>query len=208
MAKTEILNMAGTSAGETDLKDEVFATEPNVALMHQIVVAEEANSRQGTHDTKNRALITGGGRKPFRQKGTGRARQGTIRAPHMYHGAVVFGPHPRSYEQCSPKKMRHGAARSAFSARFSDGDIIVVDEIRLDAISTKSFAAFLKAVGAEGKVLVITAENNDVVWKSARNIPGICMRVAPQMSTRDILVADKIIIENGAVATLEEVLLK
>lgn len=207
MAKIQILDMAGKSSGETELNDGIFAVEPNVGLMHQVVVAEEANARQGTHDTKNRALITGGGIKPFRQKGTGRARQGSIRAPHMYHGAVVFGPHPRSYSQDAPKKMRRGAVKSAFSSRLTDGDIIVVDEIRLDSISTKAFSSFVKAVGAEGKVLVIIAENNDTIWKSARNIPFMNVRVAPQMSTRDILYADKIIIEKGAIAKLEEVLL-
>lgn len=207
MAKTAIFNMAGQSAGEVELNNDIFAVEPNVALMHQVVVAEEANSRQGTHDTKNRALITGGGIKPFRQKGTGRARQGSIRAPHMYHGAIVFGPHPRGYEQAAPRKMRHNAVKSAFSARLADGDIIVVDSITMEAPSTKTFNGFVKAVGGQGKVLVITASADENVWKSARNIDGMAVRVAPMMSTRDILLADKIIIENGAIAKLEEVLL-
>lgn len=206
MAKLGILNMAGQSAGDIELKPEIFELEPNIALMHQVVLAEEANGRQGTSNTKTRSFISGGGAKPFRQKGTGRARQGSIRSPHMYHGAVVFGPHPRSYEQNTPKKMRRGAVRSALSARLADGDIIIVDDIKLDSISTKSFVQFIKAVSNAKKTLIILDRVDDIVWKSARNIPAITVRVAPVLSARDLLNTEKIIMVKGAVAKLEEVL--
>ena len=154
MPKISLRNMSGEQVGDLDLRSEVFAVEANVPLMHQAVVAENANSRQGTAQTKTRGQVKGGGAKPFRQKGTGRARQGTIRAPHYYHGGVVFGPHPRSYEKALPKKMRRAAVRCALSARVADGDVVVVEEIKLDVISTKKMVAFLESVEAYGKTLL------------------------------------------------------
>lgn len=206
MAKVNLLNMAGQPAGEMEIKPEVFEVKPNVALMHQVVIAEEANYRQGTHQTKTKGEVRGGGAKPFRQKGTGRARQGANNNPHMYHGGVVFGPHPRSYAQNTPVKMRRGALRSALSARFADGDIIFIDSIKVDAISTKNFANFLKAVGADKKTLVVVEGIDEQVWKSARNIAKTTVRFAPVVSTRDVLNVDKVVMAGAAVAKLEEVL--
>ena len=200
--------MSGGQVGDVELNASVFGVEPNIHLMHQVVVAEEANGRQGTHDVKTRAEVSGGGAKPFRQKGTGRARQGTIRAPHMYHGGIVFGPTPRSYRQDTPKKMRRGALKSAISARITDGDVIIVDEIKLDKISTKLMTEFLKSVGASGKVLIAVTSITQEVSKSARNIPGVSLRLSPGFSTREILNSDKIIMTQAAVSALEEVLSK
>ncbi len=208
MAKANLLNMAGQPAGEIELNAEVFEVKPNLGLMHQVVIAEEANYRQGTHQTKTKGEVRGGGAKPFRQKGTGRARQGANNNPHQYHGGVVFGPHPRSYEQKTPVKMRRGALRSALSARFADGDIIFIDSIKMDDISTKGFATFLKAVGADTKALVVIEGVDDNVWKSARNIDKIAVRIAPCVSTRDILNVNKVVMAGAAVAKLEEVLTK
>ena len=206
MAKVNLLNMAGQPAGEMDIKDEVFGVEPNIDLMHQVVIAEEANYRQGTHQTKTKGEVRGGGAKPFRQKGTGRARQGANNNPHMYHGGVVFGPHPRSYRQDTPVKMRRGALKSALSARFADGDIIFIDSIKVDDISTKNFAAFLKAVGSDKKTLVVIEGVDEKVWLSARNIAKTTVRFAPVLSTRDVLNVDKVVMAGAAVAKLEEVL--
>ncbi|MCE5200682.1 MAG: 50S ribosomal protein L4 [Armatimonadota bacterium] len=205
MAKVSLKNMAGEQVGDLDLKAEVFGVELNIPLMHQAVVAEEANMRQGTADTKSRAEVSGGGAKPYRQKGTGRARQGSTRAPHYYHGGVTFGPTPRSYDKALPKKMRRGALRSALSAKVADESVIVVDEIKLDSISTKKMAALLKGLEATGKALVVLDGVTEEILKSSRNIPRLLIRVAPAVSVRDILNADKIVMTRGAVAKLEEV---
>jgi len=205
MAKISLRSMSGESVGELELKAEVFEVAANVPLMHQAVVAEEANTRQGTAATKTRGEVRGGGAKPYRQKGTGRARQGSIRAPHYYHGGVVFGPHPRSYAKALPKKMRRGALKSALSARITDGDVVVVDEIKMDAISTKKFAAFLDSLGAYGKALVVLDAMSEEIRKSSRNIPGVELRVSPGVSVRDVLNADKVILTKVAVEKLEEV---
>ncbi|MBO7393669.1 MAG: 50S ribosomal protein L4 [Abditibacteriota bacterium] len=206
MAKVNCLKMDGAAAGELELAAAVFEAEKNIPLMHQAVVAEEANMRQGTSDSKTRTDVSGGGAKPYRQKGTGRARQGSIRAPHYYHGGVVFGPHPRSFAKNMPKKMRRGALRSALSAQFADGLISVVDEIKADSISTKQFASFLKTMGDAKRYLVVLDKADDMIWKSARNIPGVEVRVSPCVSVRDLLVAKKIIMTKAAVERLEEVL--
>lgn len=206
MPKTVIRSMSGDQIGDLELKSEVFEVEPNIPLMHQAVVAEQANMRQGTADTKTRGEIRGGGAKPYRQKGTGRARQGSIRAPHYYHGGVVFGPHPRSYAQALPKKMRRGALKSALSARFVDEAIVIVDEVKLDGISTKQMAAFLKSVEADCKVLLVVDGMSEEIMKSSRNIPRLALRVAPAVSVRDLLNADKVVMTRAAVERLQEVL--
>jgi large subunit ribosomal protein L4 len=197
--------MAGEQVGELELKAELFEVAPNVPLMHQAVVAENANARQGTAATKTRKEVRGGGAKPYRQKGTGRARQGSIRAPHYAHGGVVFGPHPRSYEKALPKKMKRGALRSALSARFTDGAVVVVDEIKMDTISTKAMVAFLDSVEAFGRTVMVLDSITDEILKSSRNIPGVLLRVAPAISVRDVMNADKIVLSRAAVAKLEEV---
>ncbi len=208
MPKVSLCNMSGERVGDLDLKPEVFEVEPSVPLMHQAVVAENANTRQGTADTKTRSEVRGGGAKPYRQKGTGRARQGTIRAVQWAGGGVAFGPTPRSYRKAMPKKMRRGALKSALSARLVDDAIVVLDEIKMDAISTKQMAAFLDAFEAFGRTLVVLDEASNEMTKSARNIPGVELRVAPGVSVRDVLNAEKIIMTRGAVEKIEEVFAK
>lgn len=206
MPKIGLRNMSGESVGEIELAGGVFEATPSVPLMHQAVVTEMANQRLGTSDTLKRGEVSGGGRKPYRQKGTGRARQGSTRAPHWYHGGVAFGPHPRSYEKSMPRKMRRAAIRSALSARLADEAIVVLDEIKLEKISTKAMVEILNGVGAYGKTLVVVDENNEVIAKSSRNIPGVELRISPAVSVRDILDAEKIIMTRGAVEKLQEVL--
>jgi len=205
MPKVSVRNMSGESVGEFDLKPEVFEVTPNVALMHQAVVAEEANARLGTASTKTRGEVSGGGAKPYRQKGTGRARQGSIRAPHYAHGGVVFGPHPRSYAKSLPKKMRRGALKSALSARLADGAVVVVDEIKLDGISTKRMASFLDSVEAFGRTLVVLDQITDEIKLSTRNIPGVELRLSPAISVREVLNADTIVMTRAAAEKLQEV---
>jgi large subunit ribosomal protein L4 len=205
MAKISLKNMAGDQIGDLELKAEVFEVEPNIALMHQAVVAEQANIRQGTADTKTRSEVSGGGAKPYRQKGTGRARQGSIRAPHYYHGGIVFGPEPRSYRKAMPKKMRRSALRSALSARVADDAVVVVDEIRLDGISTRKMVSFLDGVEATRRTLVVLDSASNEILLSSRNIPGVELRIAPGVSVRDVLNADKIVMTRAAVTKFEEV---
>lgn len=205
MPKVSVLKMTGESAGKISLADEVFQVAPNVALMHQAVIAEQANARLGTADTRTRGEVRGGGKKPYRQKGTGRARQGSIRAPHYAHGGVVFGPHPRSYAQSLPRKMKRGAIKSALSARLADGDIVFVDELKLDKISTKEMAGVLDGLEAFGRTLIVLDEITDEIRLSSRNIPGVALRVAPAISVRDVLNADKIVMTSAAAKKLEEV---
>ena len=205
MPKVSLRNMDGGQVGDLELRSELFEVEANVPLMHQAVVAEEANKRQGTASTKDRGEVRGGGAKPYRQKGTGRARQGSIRAPHYYHGGVVFGPTPRSYYKAFPMKMRRAAMKSALSARVADDAVIVVDEIKLEKISTKLMVQFLNKVGADGKTLVVVDMITEEIRKSVRNIPGVELRVSPAFSVRDLLNAEKIVMTRAAVERLEEV---
>ena len=206
MPKLSVRNVKGETVGDFEVSDSVFGAEANIHLMHQAVVAEEANARQGTSKVKTRAEVRGGGRKPFRQKGTGRARQGTIRAPHMYHGGVVFGPSPRSYSKALPKKMRRGALKSALSARLDDGDLMILDTVLPESISTRKMVASLESLGAVGRVLVVTDTLTREFTLSTRNIPGLMVRLSPAVSVRDVLVADKIIMSKVAVERLQEVL--
>ena len=204
MPRVSLHNMSGEAIGDLEVKAEVFEVSPNVALMHQAVVAEEANARQGTAATKTRGEVRGGGAKPYRQKGTGRARQGSIRAPQFVHGGVVFGPHPRSYRKALPKKMRRGALKSALSARLADGDVVIVDEIKLDAISTKKMAEFLDSVGAFRRTIVVLDGITDELTLSTRNIPNVELRLSPAISVREVLNSDKIVMTRAAVEKLEE----
>jgi|YNPBryantNP2012_1023418.scaffolds.fasta_scaffold20315_3 large subunit ribosomal protein L4 len=206
MPKISLRNMAGEHVGDLELKSELFAGKPNVALMHQAVVSEEANKRQGTADTKTRSEVRGGAAKPYRQKGTGRARQGSIRAPHYAHGGTVFGPTPRSYRQDMPKKMRRAAIRSALSARLADEAVVFVDEIKLDKISTKAMAQWLNTLDAYGRTLIVVEGISNELRLSCRNIPGVDVKISPGISVRDVLNADKIIMTRAAVQKLEEVL--
>ena len=204
MPTVKIYNMLGKEAGEMELSADIFGVEPNAAVLHA-VVNYLANQRQGTQSTKTRTEVSGGGRKPWRQKGTGHARQGSIRAPQWTHGGIALGPKPRSYNYVLPKKMRRLALKSALSSKVADGALLVLDELKLDEIKTKTVAAMLTALNADRKVLLVLPEKNDVAVKSARNIPGVKTALVNTINTYDILNADKLIVVKDAVAKIEEV---
>ena len=205
MPTVKIYNMLGKEAGEMELSADIFGIEPNAAVLHSAVVNYLANQRQGTQSTKTRTEVSGGGRKPWRQKGTGHARQGSIRAPQWTHGGIALGPKPRSYNYVLPKKMRRLALKSALSSKVADGALLVLDELKLDEIKTKTVAAMLTALNADRKVLLVLPEKNDVAVKSARNIPGVKTALVNTINTYDILNADKLIVVKDAVAKIEEV---
>ena len=204
MANVAVLNMAGAQVGTIELNDAIFGIEANEHVMHLAVVQYLANQRQGTQSTKTRAEVRGGGRKPYRQKGTGRARQGSIRSPQWVGGGVVFAPKPRDYSDRVNRKLKRLALKSALSAKAASGDLLVVDNLALDAIKTKSIQAFLDAVSA-GKTIFITPEVNVNVYKSARNIPGVSTTTAKILSVYDIVNAEKLVIDQKALAIIEEV---
>ena len=196
--------MEGNNVGTIELADSVFGIEPNAAVMHQVVVSYLAAQRQGTQSALTRSEVSGGGKKPWRQKGTGRARQGSTRAPQWTHGGIVFAPKPRDYSYTLNKKVKRLALKSALSAKAASGDILVVDELKLDAIKTKDMRNFLNAVEA-GKSVVITPEVNEIVVKSARNIPGVVTTTAKILSVYDIVNAKRLVIDKAALAIIEEV---
>ena len=171
MSAIKVLNMAGAEVGTVELNDSIFGIEPNTAVVHEVVKNHLANCRQGTQSALTRAEVSGGGKKPWRQKGTGHARQGSTRAPQWTHGGIVFAPKPRSYSYVLNKKVKRLAMKSALSAKAAAGEIIVIDSIKMDSIKTKDFRAFLTAVKADGKSLVVTPAKDEVIVKSARNIP-------------------------------------
>ena len=203
--QTKVFDMAGKQVGEIELSDAIFGIEPNEAVVHDVVKNHLANCRQGTQSSLTRAEVSGGGIKPWRQKGTGRARQGSIRAPQWVHGGVALGPKPRSYNYSLNKKTKRLALLSALSAKAAAGEIIVVDGLDMGEIKTKTFAAFLKNVESTGKSLVVTPETRVNVVKSAANIPGVRTTPVSTLNVYDILNADKFIIDKAAVAKLEEV---
>ena len=205
MAKTNLYDMAGKVVGEIELNDSVFGIEPNMAVVHENVKNHLANMRQGTQSTLTRAEVRGGGRKPWRQKGSGRARQGSIRAPQWTHGGIARGPKPRSYRYTINKKSRRLAIRSALSAKMAAGSIIVIDNLTLPEIKTKAMVSFLNSVGASGSALVVTPAVEKNVVLSARNIPGVQTTFASVISVYDILKADKFVADQKAVAMIEEV---
>ena len=200
MAKTNVYDMSGKVVGEIELNDAVFGIEPNTAVMHEAVKNYLANQRQGTQSTLTRAEVRGGGRKPWRQKGTGRARQGSTRAPQWIHGGIALGPKPRDYGYHMNKKSRQLAIKSALSAKAAAGNIMVIENLDLSEVKTKNFVKFLSDVGATGKSLVVTPEVRRNVVLSARNIPGVRTTISSIISVYDILRADK-----AAVAKIEEV---
>ena len=204
MAKANVFNMAGQQVGEIELSEAVFGIEPNQAVVHEVVKNHLANCRQGTQSALTRAEVSGGGKKPWRQKGTGHARQGSTRAPQWTHGGIVFAPKPRDYSYTLNKKVKRLALKSALSAKAASGDILVVDELKLDAIKTKDMRNFLNAVEA-GKSVVITPEVNEIVVKSARNIPGVETSPARLINVYDILKAKQLIVDKAALAVIEEV---
>ena len=205
MPKIDVLNMAGEKVSELELSEAVFAVEPNTSAMHIAVVNYLANQRQGTQSTLTRAEVSGGGKKPWRQKGTGRARQGSTRSPQWYHGGIAHGPKPRSYRFTINKKVRKLALKSAFSAKVADNEMIVIDEIKLDAIKTKDMVKALAAVKAAKKALIVLPEKDDVVYRSARNIEGVKVAPVNAISVYDILNCDSLVIAKDAVAKIEEV---
>ena len=208
MSKINVLDMAGKVVGEMELCDCVFGIEPNNAVMHADVKNYLANQRHGTQSTLTRAEVSGGGRKPRRQKGSGFARQGSTRAPHWVHGGVALGPKPRDYRYSLNKKVKKLAIRSALSAKVAAGQMVVVDNIQLDEIKTRSMVQFLKAVGAEGKALVVTPEVNKNVVLSARNIPGVKTTFSGIICVYDSLKADKLVMGKAAVEKIQEVYAK
>ena len=204
MPKAILVNMAGTQVGEVELSEAVFGIEPNQVVVHEVVKNHLANCRQGTQSALTRAEVSGGGKKPWRQKGTGHARQGSTRAPQWTHGGIVFAPKPRDYSYTLNKKVKRLALKSALSAKAAEGAIVVVDELKLDAIKTKPVKQFLDAAGVT-KAVVITPEVNDIVVKSARNIPGVVTTTAKILSVYDIVNAKQLVIDKAALAIIEEV---
>ena len=205
MSKTFVYDMSGKQVGEIELSAAVFGVEPNAAVVHDVVKNHLANCRQGTQSALTRAEVSGGGRKPWRQKGTGRARQGSTRAPQWTHGGIVFAPKPRSYAYTLNKKVKRLALKSALSAKVAENNLVVIDSIKMDSIKTKTFANFLNAVGAEKKPLVVTAEADQLVVKSGRNIPGCEITFANLLNVYDIVNANKLVVDKAALAKIEEV---
>ena len=206
MPKVAVYNMSGAQVGEIELADSVFGIEPNQHVLHEAVVMQRASLRQGTHKTKGRSEVSGGGRKPWRQKGTGRARQGSIRAPQWKGGGTVFGPTPRSYKYKLPKKVRRLAIRSALSAKVKDDQIIVLDQLTMERPKTKEFVAMLNNLHVDRKALVVAADFDETVALSARNIPTVKFITANGINVLDVLGYDKLIITKDAVQKVEEVL--
>ncbi len=205
MPNIAVLNMAGKEVSTMELSDAIFGIEPNAAVMHHMVVNYLANQRQGTQSALTRAEVSGGGKKPWRQKGTGHARQGSTRAPQWTHGGVVFAPKPRDYSYTVNKKVRRLAMKSAFSAKAASNEIIVIDSITTDKFSTKTMAAMLKAVGSEKKALIVLPEVDKKVINSARNIPGVKTAQVNELNVYDMLNANKLIIAKEAVEKIQEV---
>ncbi len=205
MLKTNVYDMNGKQVGEIELSEAVFGVEPNESVVHDVVKNHLANCRQGTQSALTRAEVSGGGKKPWRQKGTGHARQGSTRAPQWTHGGIVFAPKPRDYSYTLNKKVRRLALKSVLSAKAASGDIVVIDEIKMDEIKTKKFAGFLSAVNVAGKALVVTPEVNENVVLSARNITGVQTTFANLINVYDILNAKKLVVDKAALAKIEEV---
>ena len=205
MSTIKVLNMAGAEVGTVELNDSIFGIEPNTAVVHEVVKNHLANCRQGTQSALTRAEVSGGGKKPWRQKRTGHARQGSPRAPQWTHGGIVFAPKPRSYSYVLNKKVKRLAMKSALSAKAAAGEIIVIDSIKMDSIKTKDFRAFLNAVKADGKSLVVTPAKDEIVVKSARNIPGVETAMANLINVYDILKAKYLVLDKEALAVIEEV---
>ncbi|SEN60739.1 50S ribosomal protein L4 [Lihuaxuella thermophila] len=206
MPKVAVLDMSGKQVGDIELSDAVFGITPNEAVLHEAVVMQQASLRRGTHATKNRAAVRGGGRKPWRQKGTGRARHGSIRSPIWVGGGVVFGPQPRSYAYKLPKKVRRLAIKSALSSKVRDNEMIVLDELKLEQAKTREMVNVLKNLGADKKALVVSDNLDENAVLSTRNIPGVKLISADGLNVLDVLYHDKLILTRGAVNRVEEVL--
>ncbi|HLO36437.1 MAG TPA: 50S ribosomal protein L4 [Candidatus Deferrimicrobium sp.] len=205
MPQTTLYDRTGKSVGSVELADALFAAPVNAAVLHQVVTAQLAGRRTGTADTKTRGEVRGGGKKPYRQKGTGRARQGSRTAPHYRGGGAVFGPHPRSYEQRLPRKMKRLALRGALTAKLGDEAIKVIDTFALEAIKTRDLAAVLGALDARGRILVVAPGRDERLELSARNLPTVEIILADSLNVVDLLKADVVLIEQPALARMEEV---
>jgi large subunit ribosomal protein L4 len=205
MPQTTLYDRTGASIGSVELSDQLFDAPVNAAVLHQVVTAQLAGRHLGTHDTKTRGEVRGGGRKPYRQKGTGRARQGHRTAPHFRGGGVVFGPHPRSYVQRLPRKMKQLALRGALTAKFGDDAIKVIDAFGLEAIKTRDLVSVLTAIGATGRVLVVAPTRDDTLHLSSRNLPTVEVILADSLNVVDLINADIVLIEQPALARMEEV---
>lgn len=205
MAKVALYNMEGTKTGDMEVSDAIFAAEVNKSVLHQVVVNYLANQRQGTQSTKTRTEVRGGGIKPWRQKGTGRARQGSIRAPQWTGGGVALGPKPRSYRFSVNKKIKRIALKSALSAKYADYKIFVIDELAVDEIKTAKIVALLKGLDVNSKALIVTADADEKVYKSARNIKGVTPTHVGTLNTYDVLNNDAFIVSKDAIAKIEEV---
>ena len=205
MSTIKVLNMSGKEVGTAELNDAVFGIEPNEPVVHEVVKNHLANCRQGTQSALTRAEVSGGGRKPWRQKGTGHARQGSTRAPQWTHGGVVFAPKPRSYRYTLNKKVKRLAMKSALSSKVLDGEMVVIDKITCENYRTKDIAAMLKAIGSEKKALIVLDGVDEKVIASARNIPGVKTAQVNTLNVYDILGANKFIVAQGAVEKIEEV---
>jgi large subunit ribosomal protein L4 len=206
MPKVALYNVTGAQVGEVELSDAVFGIEPHVHAIHEAVLLQQASLRQGTHKTKGRSEVRGGGRKPWKQKGTGRARQGSIRSPQWKGGGTVFGPTPRSYGYKLPRKVRRLAIRSALSSKVIENEVIVLDQLTLNAPKTKEFVAILSNLKVASKALVVGLTLDENVALSARNIPGVKFVAADGISVLDVMLHDKLIITKDAVQKVEEVL--
>jgi len=205
--RVPVYNVNGNQVSETELRDDIFAATVNEAVMHQALVRQMANARQGTHKTKTRGEVAGGGRKPWRQKGTGRARQGSIRAPHWKGGGTVFGPTPRSYEQKMPRKMRRQALRSALSVKAAGSQVRVLDLLEMSEPRTKDVVAMLKNLGIDGSsTLILVPQRDEVVLRSVRNLPAVQTLVAQYLNVRDLLKFDYILVPMASLQVIESIL--
>jgi large subunit ribosomal protein L4 len=205
MPSTPLYDRTGKTVGSVELSDELFAAPVNTAVLHQVVTAQLAARRVGTADTRTRGEIRGGGRKPYRQKGTGRARQGSLSAPHYRGGGTVFGPHPRSYEQRLPRKMKRLALRGALTAKLGDEQVKVIDAFGLDAIKSRDLVGVLRALEADGRVLVVAPGRDQNLELSARNLPTVEVILADSLNVVDLINADLVLIEQPALARMESV---
>ena len=205
MPTISVYDMTGKQTGSIELSADVFGIEPNVAVMHSAVINYLANQRQGTQSTKTRSEVSGGGRKPWRQKGTGHARQGSTRSPQWTHGGIALGPKPRSYRFALPKKVRRLALKSAFSSKVMADEMLVLESLSLEEIKTKTIVNMLNALGADRKVLLVLPEKDEKVVLSARNIPGVKTALVNTLNVYDVLNCDKFIVVKDAIAQLEEV---
>ncbi|MCC6889426.1 MAG: 50S ribosomal protein L4 [Hyphomicrobiales bacterium] len=200
----DVLNAAGEVVAQQNLDETVWGIEPNIPVMHQALLRQQANARLGTHDTKTRAEVRGGGRKPWRQKGTGRARQGSIRAPQWAGGGVVFGPHPRTYTQSLPKQMRRLAIRSALSAKLRDDRVSVIQGLTEIEPKTKTMKALIEKLPASRSVLIVVADKNEVVDRAAGNLPNVRTLPAGYVNVRDVLKYERLVVTPEAIARIEE----